>query len=514
MRTNPCVFCLFIVFFCSSNIVFAQTINFEATWKEFLENNKISNMSELVRPNKVYDPANYSKYLLMNTNTSFCQSEVEDAEDLMEEIQQMDPNVHKAIPGFLAKKDDLEKKINAYYSMDELWERFLKTKEVSQDELDAIIAAKTSCEKTTLAKYSYMSAYTQFCRGDISKSKDIFENRTLKLTEKTTLRIDDVKGLADEVARMKTLYKNMSKLETAWKSYVKTGVSQGFDIELPLFRCNPNPNMKALLLKGALDLCNAAPDMLEKIEELEAETGVKPDREVSKKIKELEAAVELGDDNLLALNKAWDTFITTNDVKRIGQYGYKYCNKEALIRAYILDGFSYVCDLAEDRLEKIDSMQRRELTPLNEITMSKINELSALNEENKANGAKIEKLWNKFVSQGNKLSQDYESAESYCDNIHQVKDWTMKGLSANCETAIQYLERIEEFQQTFEFDFTKDLRCRIEDLKFKVWDCRYQALQKLARIEATAEISYEDRLKELVKEYGIGDRPEACSLNK
>jgi len=513
MRTNYHLFCLIINLLFITTATFAQTINFDETWKEFLENNKISNMSQLVKPNKVYEQEDYAKYLLMNTNTSFCQSDLGDAEKLMTEVQAIDAEVHKAIPGFVGKMEELQSKIQAYHSMDELWQRFLQTKKVTMEELEAITAAKTSCEKKTLAKYSFMLAYAHYCEGNVPRAKDVFENRTLQLTEKTTLRVNDVKGLAKEVADMKSLFRDMSKLDVAWKKYMDTGVSPGFNTELPLFPCNPVPNMKVLVLNGVLDLCSAGPEALEKIKQLQAESGVAPNGEVAKKVKELEAAVGKKNSNLAVLNEAWEAFIPDNKVKHLGKYNYDYCDKEAVIRAYIMDGFAYTCELAEDMLDKIDSLQRVELTPLESITMTKINELGALSDQYKANEVKIEKLWSKFVAQGDKLTEDFLSSEYYCDNIHQVKDWTMKGFAASCEEGLQYLEQIETFQQTFEFKFTKDLECRVQKLRLKVWDCRYQALQKLARVEASSD-AYEKRLKELMTEYGMGERPEPCVSNK
>lgn len=511
MRTNAYFFFFIIHLLFISTATFAQsTINFDETWKEFLENNKISNMSELVKPNKVYEQPKYAKYLLMNTNTSFCQSDVDDAVTLMAEVQAIDADVHKAIPGFVKKMEELDAKIKAYHSMDEIWKRFLETEEVTLEELDAVTAAKTSCEKKTLAKYSFMTAYAHFCEGNVPRAKDIFENRTLQLTEKTTLRVEQVEGLAKEVAHLKSMFQDMAKLDVAWKKYVDSGVSPGFDTELPLFPCNPIPNMKAFVLKGAMDVCNAAPAMLEKIEQLQAKSGVAPNAELTKKVKELEAAVARKNSDLAALNEAWEAFIPDNKVKHLDKYGYEYCSKEAVIRAYIMDGFAYTCDLAENMLDKIDSLQRQEPAPLEKITITKINELAALIDKYEANGVKIEKLWNKFVSQGDKLSADYESSELYCDNIHQVKDWTMRGLSVSCEEGQQYLEQIDAFQQTTEFKFTKDLECRVQKLRLKVWECRYQALQKLARVEAPN--AYEKRLEELMKEYEMGARPEVCSV--
>lgn len=512
MRTNYYLFCLIISLFFLSTTAFTQTINFDETWKEFLDNNKISNMSELIKPNKAYEQPKYAKYLLMNINSSFCQSDVSDAENLMTEVQAIDADVHQSIPGFVVKMNDLDAKIKAYHTMDAIWKRFLQTKEVTLEELEAVSAAKTSCEKSTLAKYSYMTAYAQFCQGNVPRAKDIFENRTLQLTEKTTLRIKDVEGLAAEVARMKSLFQDMSKLDVAWKKYIDTGVSPGFEMELPLFPCNPIPNMKVLVLNGVLDVCNAAPVALEKIKQLQAESGIAPNAEVGKKVKELEAAVKEKGNNVAALNEAWEAFIIDNKVKHMGKYGYEYCSKEPLIRAYIMDGFAYTCDLAEEMLRKINALQSADQTPLEEITKIKIRELGALYEQYQSNEVKIEKIWSKFVAQGDKLSADFQSSESYCDNISQVKDWTMKGLSASCDEAHPYLEQIETFQKTFEFKFKQDLECRVQKLRIKVWNCRYQALQQLARVEAPD--AYEKRLEELMKEYGVGARPQDCSLDK
>jgi hypothetical protein len=425
----------------------------------------------------------------------------------------MNVEVHKSIPGFLGKKEELDAKIKAYHSMDAVWKRFLQTKEVSQDELEAIKAAKTSCEKSTLAKYSFMTAYNHFCQGNIPRAKDIFENRTLRLTEKTSLRVQDVEGLAEEVASLKSLFQDMEQLDVAWKRYVSTGVSPGFDLELPLFPCNPIPNIKALVLNGALDLCHAAPAALEEIKQLQARSSVKPDRELAGKIKELEAATGGNNAELAALNEAWEAFIPDNEVKHMGKFGYEYCEKEPLIRAYVMTGFAYVCEMAEEMLRKIDSLQRPEITPLAPITMTKINELAAISEKYQADGAKIERIWANFVARGDQLTEDYVSADRYCDNIQQVKDWTIRGLSASCENSHLYLEEIEAFQRTFEFSFTEELECRVQRLRIKVWECRYNALLKLAKVEA-GEDAYEARLDELMKEYGMGPRPEVCSLDE
>ena len=158
-----------------------------------------------------------------------------------------------------------------------------------------------------------------------------------------------------------------------------------------------------------------------------------------------------------------------NKVTHMGRYGYEYCTKEPLIRAYIMDGFAYLCEMSEEMLRKIDSLQTADRITLQRITMIKINELAELNERYHSDGGEIEQVWRKFIGQGDILINDYQSADFYCDNIHQVKDWTIRGLSGTCEQGHEYLEQIDDFQRTFEFNFVEELECRVQKLRIKVW---------------------------------------------
>lgn len=510
-RINYHFFCLIFGIFFIANSSIAQTVNFDETWKEFLENNKISNMSALDKPNKYDDSLNYLKYLLMNTNSSLCQSEVAEAERLITEIQEADPNAFKLVPGFAEKLKDLDTKIKAYHTMDAIWQRFLQNNTVDLKELDAVKGAKTMCEKKTLAKYSYMMAYQNYCNGNIAVAKNIIETRTLRLAERTSLRVEDVEGLAPELAKMKKLFQNITKLQTNWKSYLKTGVSPGFDTELPLFPCNPIPNMKEWILKGAVDVCNSGPMMLEKIKDLQSESGVTLDKDISKKIKELEAAIEQNDDKLAVLDKAWKAFIPDNEVKKeYRKYGFEYCTKEPLIRAYIMEGFANMCGNAEEMLEKIDALQKSDATSISEVTKNKIEDLSDARLQYQYDEGEINKIWNKFKAQDDML-EDYELAAYYCDHIYDVKSWLIQGLSGTCQEGIPYLEKIDEVKKNLEFEFAQDIRCRVEKLRARVWDCRYESLKKLAMVQAESNSdSLEVVLAGLMKEYGLEERPEVC----
>lgn len=505
--TNLRFFPIFVCSLLLSSNSFAQ--NFEETWKEFLENSKISATSVLARPDKQTDLADYAKYQLINTNTSFCQSDLSDAEDRLAEIKTMDGEVLASIPGFVDKQLDLEKKIAAYYVVDTIWQRFLPDRQITIEELENVEEVKTLCEKETMAKYTYMLAYTNFCQGEIGKAKNIFEDRTLRLAEKTSLKIEDIEGLPPEVAKMKLLFSNIARLNKTWNDFLETGKSPGFNVDLPVFSCYPNPNLKALVLQGMADVCTVGPKSMAKIQGLLEETGELDDLILDEKIEELAELVEKSESNLNALNAAWAAFLPDSKVDPSLKYGYDYCSIEPLVKAYILDGYTFVCAMAEDNLVKIDSLKKNFRFKLDSDTKNKITELKKLNEKYRKNGESIDVIWEEFVANGDVNVNAYESTDQYCDNVQMIKDWTIKGLSGTCDESNEYLAKIEEFNQTFEFKFYPELECRIQKLRIRVWDCRMDVLKELASLEE-ANGTYEEQLAALMQEYNMGDRPGVC----
>jgi len=335
----------------------AQFVNFEDTWKEFLRNSKTSNISKLVKPSKD-DTVDYAKYCLMNANTDFCSGKIRAAEDLMYEIKKIGEDGYKVIPGFKPRFDDLSLKIEAYHKVERLWRRFLNSRDVSLSELDKAAIAKKVCEKGTLAKYFYMVAYAHYCKGEIAKARDNFENRVLKLAERTSLKIKDIVGLESEVKMMKTLFKSLRKLDIAWKKYIETDVSPGFEAELPLVKCYPIPSMKAYVLQATVDLCENGPEMLKKIKDLQDSNTFPIEADLGEKLKWLDN--EVGDYNgdLDTLNKAWKEFVVNDTLTSGILYDFEYCQKMAQIKAWTIGGHMDPCNRGQENLDKIDSLQK------------------------------------------------------------------------------------------------------------------------------------------------------------
>ena len=72
---------------------------------------------------------------------------------------------------------------------------------------------------------------------------------------------------------MKFLFQQLPALAKAWKEYTTTDVSPGFDPELPLIPCNPVPNIKAHMLRAAVDICKYGAENLKAIQKLQDLVG-------------------------------------------------------------------------------------------------------------------------------------------------------------------------------------------------------------------------------------------------
>ena len=145
----------------------------------------------------------YAKYCLMNTNTYFCAGNISSAQEQMAEIADIGEDIYSKIPGFVEKHDMLDINIEAYHEVDKLWNNFLQNKNVDFEALADLEYAQRVCEKGTLAKYAYMMAYGNYCKGDIAEATRFFQKRVITLVEKTSLQMSDVAGLEAEVDMMK-----------------------------------------------------------------------------------------------------------------------------------------------------------------------------------------------------------------------------------------------------------------------------------------------------------------------
>lgn len=326
---------LLLIFQLMGTGVQAQLINFEETWQAFLKDPLTASVSELPKPPKS-SVGDYAKYHLMYANSSFCADELIDAESYLKELKSMDQSQYDKYPGFTQRLADLEEKMKAYYKVDVLWKRHLQKFNVSRGELEAAEEGRKVCEKGTLAKYYQMMSMAYYCEGNEAEALNQFENKAMRIVDKTSLEAADVEGLPGEIKRSRNHFKVLGQLNKAWKTYMDSDVSPGFEPEVPLYKCYTIPNMKAYMLRAMVDVCKNGSEMLEKIKELEADNTHDIPADLAEKIGWLEAEVKKYNGNLAVLNKAWGQFTSSGKVDPSLKYMGEYCEKDAQIKAYTM----------------------------------------------------------------------------------------------------------------------------------------------------------------------------------
>ena len=495
---------------CSLGTAAAQ--DFEETWKEFLDEDKVVRVSKLGRPNPATDLADYAKWLLIYTNNDFCRGEVASAEERLAEIASFDPEVRDTLAGFNARMDDLTVKVAAYYAIDSLWRDFLGGAVVNPAELAGVRGADRTCEKGSAAKYSFMMAYHHLCGGDLDAAREVFEGRVLLLVDRTTLDVESVEGLAPRVASMRAFFNLLPDLDEAWEAYLSTGKSPGFDEELPVYECHPTPKIKELILRGTADPCGDGAAALARIRELQEGQSPEERGTYSLELEDLTALVGSNDDRLADLDRAWEAFLPESKVDPALPFGMDYCEPEPRIRAHILTGYTFPCDLAEESIAAAERIRREERVDLSSVTRRKLRELGEVREAYIANGVALEEAWSLFVANGDTVAIPYTPTEEYCDMIQQVKDYTMQGLTGDCNEVRNILEQIEDFTSRVEFKLGEQLECRVQKLRLRLWECQFAVVDELARLEAAADdaITYEQRLETVMAEYNMSmdDRPD------
>lgn len=574
MRQNLQIFlCIVLAVGAFLPNTFAQElVNFEDTWQKFLRENKTSAVSELVKPQKT-NVKDYLKFCLMYATSHFCADDLKEAEGYVKEVKAM--GQYEDIPGYKERYDDLVAKIDIYGKIDGLWITFLSNKSITHADLDKYELAKKVCEKGTLAKYFYMSAHAFYCKGDIAGCKDDFENKVVRLTEKANLDPNAVGGLADEMKTMKKVLAVNAKLVPAWDQYMSTNKSPGFADDLPLIECYTIPNMKIYILRAMTDVCKNGSEMLVKIKKLQ-ESNTHPipadlqakidwlDKEVTKyngnlanlnkawaefvptdkvksgiefmgiycekdaqikaytmqgtinyceegqemldkiaevqkeynptldattkgKIENLKKLVNNEAAEKAKLDKAWEEFVPTDTVASGAPFSFEYCDKADVIKAYIMDGMMHPCVRGEERLADIAKVQKMYKPELDATTQEKLDKLQARVKKYMADLNALNKLWATFIENNDTIPTAFGVEEYYCDKVAQVKSWVLIGNVNTCEQGQQYMDRIIAYKKAHSMTFDKELDCRVNRLRMKIWDCRYWELVRLAWKETHEE---------------------------
>ena len=480
------LFCLIIAISCTLPNAFGQLANFDKTWEEFLKDDKISSVSELVKPPKT-DKRNYAKYCLIYAKVRFCNSQINEAEKYMAEIDAIGEQQYGAVPGFRKKHTYIKTMMSAYHKTDELWEDFLINHSVDLGELAKAKDALRVCDKGTLAKYTYMEAYGYYCSGSVDKAKNRFDTRVLAIVDRTSLKMSDVNGLTGEVKNMRSLITAVHKLDDEWDNFIRTGKTRGFTQEIPVFDCNKTPLVKAYVLEAASDLCGKGEDQLKKIRRLQRSSNIQMDSELAAKVEWIEGEVGGGSGDLAALNKAWSELMDFNWVDNPVGIDNKYCKKENQIKALIMHGVINDCFHGPDMVEKSEAMQRKYNLTLSSDVAEKLQFLKDKIDQNNQNIVDLNNIWKEFIENGDTMKREFVLSALYCDKISQVTSWVIKGHFDHCDQGEHYLELVEKWLTENSLPISEELECRIQRLRVKVWNCQIDQLHRETQLNLLKE---------------------------
>ncbi|WP_052597629.1 hypothetical protein [Aureispira sp. CCB-QB1] len=443
-----------------------QLVNMEETWQEFLSNKKTANISKLKKPDKS-QPANYIKYSLIYANTYFCGDNIESAEEMIHEIEAMGKEVWDRVPGFEERYLGLKENMKAYRALDPIWEKFLNNKtSVSKEEVEAHPEAKKICERGTLCKYFYMISHDYFCQKDLEKARDVFDSRIRRLVA-TTFNPNDIEGLGEEVERMTQFWDAMDELTPAWEAYIETGISPGMQAEMPVIDCYVIPNMKACILKATYDICGVGEKMLDKLKELQKKSTYPIPSIIIDKMDFIEEEVRNIKKDLAIVNTYWKKFTQTGNLPSDVAYKYVFaCDREAEVKAYLMDGLMDPCRKGKEALENISKVRKEHKPALASLTMEKLKELKAAVSVSSGDETVLNDAWEDFLPD-DALSKNYDLAFEYCDKLAEIKAFIIDGTIHVCEKGQQRLDDIENVLDENEVTIDSETQAKLDALEAK-----------------------------------------------
>ncbi|MCH2022973.1 MAG: hypothetical protein MK207_10895 [Saprospiraceae bacterium] len=447
-------------------VINAQLVNYEETWQEFLRKEKTSNISELMEPD-IGHKSNYLKYALMYANTYFCADNLKSCQEMIDRIESIGEEAQNKIPGFIDRYDKFKIKVKAYKNFAPIWNKFLNDKNsVSREEVFAISDAKTVCEKGTLCKYFYLVARDYFCDNDFDNARDQFDNRVRKLIA-TSFDYKSIDGLSQEMEKMLLFWEGIDELNTAWDTYVITGVSPGFKGELPVFDCNVLPNLKSCILKATFDLCGEGTKMLKKIKALQKINEHPLSSDMIDVINWIETEVGYIENDLVILNSFWRVFIPNDILPTTANYKHTFrCDREAEIKAYLMDGLSQPCLNGRDALNNIDRIRKQYKPDMGSVTLTKFKKLKSLISNDEKGVAVVFSAWRDFLEDGHlSIEYNFDFEFGHCNKVSEIRSYIIDGTINSCHKGQKRLDDIEKVM--VEYDPELDEKT-IEKLEFLV----------------------------------------------
>ncbi len=441
----------------------------------------------LKEANSVCEKGTLAKYFYMTSMDYYCSGDLVKAKghfvDRVQKLVDKTSFEPSQVPGMEERVNKMKKVWAAMAKLDPAWAKLVETD----------VSPGFATEMPVVDCYSIpnMKAYILRAAADVCTVGDEMLKKIKALEKTNTHNIPadvatKIKWLEDAVAENND---GLAGLNKAWKKFLPenkvSDTNYGHE-----FECDRSAEVKAYIMDGFADPCNGGTDALKEIARVQKEHKPTLDSETTAKLKELKARVNKEKANLTKLNEAWADFLPDDKVNGKLDFPYDYCDKEAQIKAYVMDGTINFCEKGKARLADIEKVRSTDAPELADAVTKKVEALQAKQDESDQDLSDLNDAWELYTSTDKVMAwkegypenddgtvrDNIRLVKSYCDQIAQTKSWVIKGQLDPCEKGEPYLKKIEKLKKDAKLSYDKDLTCQVDRLRAKVYQCKYWAL--------------------------------------
>ena len=208
--------------------------------------------------------------------------------------------------------------------------------------------------------------------------------------------------------------------------------------------------------------------MLEKIKTLRRQSKEPLPSNVEEHIKNIEQQVKSIRTDLVVLNTYWKKFLSAGNIPSDAAYKYEFkCDREAEIKAQLLDGLTRVCEKGAEALKNIANIRREHRPELSNETQAKLKELKGLVNASSGDVTVLQEAWEDFLPDS-KLSKEYALAFDYCEKIAQLQAHIIEGTVKACEKGTEQLEAIDDLLVEYDIAIDAPTQEKLDALKANV----------------------------------------------
>lgn len=459
-------------------------------WQKFIKGTHVS-LKDLQEPDvidakTVCEKGTLCKYFYITSMDYYCEGNLADSrkhfEDRVQKLAEKTSFKPSQVEGMVERVKLMKDIWAGMDKLDPAWKTLIETDKSPgfSTELPLI-----ECYTIPNMKEYILRATADMCKVGAEMLKKIQALQKTNTHDIPADVLDKIEWLEKAVAENND---GLAVLNEAWKKFVPENKPSGLEYGHE-FACDRAAEIKAYIMDGFADPCKGGKAALEKIEELKKKYNPTLDTETTTKLKQLQARVGTEDKNITKLNEVWADFVPDDKISGKLDIAFEYCDKEAQIKAYTIDGTVNFCDKGKQRLEDIAKLRESDNPTLADDVIKKIENLEAKQAQSDLDLTDLNTAWTLFVDTDKVMAWEegfpvkdtivgpqIRLVDFYCDKIAQTKSWAIKGHLDPCDKGEAFLTKIDELKKSASLTYDKELDCQVSRLRSKIYQCKYWAL--------------------------------------